>query len=198
MKKVAFVVSHLGSNSDYLVKILNNNPRCTILSSNHQYNNVESLEFLYKFHKYRSSSGSVYGDHLLYNQSFSCKLFYNICKFIYVIRSPRQSLNEICFNHRNYSKQSAISYYRFRLRRIYEMAKQTKNSVLITYDELMDGKSFEVIQNYLGLIEPLKHDKIDGEDDRKPNEFEESLLLKTEDCFEKYYYHLNNLEIIRP
>lgn len=195
MKKVAFIVSHLGSNSDYLVRIINNNPKCHILSSGRQYDHIDSLEYLYKFHSYKNYSGSIYGDQLLFNYSFSCKYLYKICKFIYLIRPPRQTLNEILTY---YNKKNAINYYTFRLRRICEMAKQTKNAVLITYDELMGEKASDVISNYLNLADKLKHDMIEGEIKPIKNNFDESTIMKIEDKYEKYFYYLKNLELIRP
>jgi hypothetical protein len=102
---------------------------------------------------------------------------------------------------KNYTEKDAWNYYRFRLRRICEMAKQTKNAILITHDELMDksGKAFNLISNYLRLSEPLCHDIVEGEilNLETKNEIDLSLLEKTEDCYEKYYYYLNNLEILR-
>lgn len=197
MKKVAFIVSHLGSGSDYLVDVLNNNPRCMIFNSNHVYDHPDSLEWLYKNHKLRGFSGAVHGDHLLFNHSFSCKNLYEYCKFIYVIRPPRQALNEILRFTRN-TKENVVNYYRYRLRRICEMAKNTKNSVFLTYDELISEKNFDIIEKYLGLIHPLENQQVEGENPPIENKFEEDEMKKVEDCYERYYYYLNNLGIIRP
>lgn len=191
MKKFAFIVSHLYSGSDYLVKILNNNPKCNIMSTLRQYESVGDLTFLGNF----NNLNYIYGDHSLFNYSFSCKHLYKICKFIYVIRPPRQTLNELLYI---YSKKSAVNYYCFRLRRICEMAKQTPGAVLITYDELMGGKSFDLIYNYLKLRDPLKHDMIEGEIKKISNNFDENTLLDVENKYERYFYYLNNLELLRP
>lgn len=194
MKKVVFIVSHLGSGSDYLLRILNNNPRCMIFASNNQYDHPNSLDWMFKYHKLKNHSGAIYGDHLLFNQSFSCKILYNYCKFIYLIRPPRQSLVHIV---RNYSELGAFNYYRFRLRRICEMAKQTKNAIMITYDELISGKAFYLIKNYLKLAEDLDHDQIEF-DSKNNYKLDESLCLALENRYEKYYYYLNNLGLQRP
>jgi hypothetical protein len=199
MKKVAFIVSHLGSGSNYLVNILNNNPRCMIFNSNSMYEHPDSLSWLFKNHKLKGFSGAIYGDHLLYNHSFSCKKLYDYCKFIYLIRPARQSLNEI-YHTTEYSKKNIVNYYRYRLRRICEMAKKTKNSILLTYDELISNKNFGIIEDYLGLIHPLVDQEFDGEVDfsSKENVFEEETVRSTEDCYEKYFYYLNNLGLKRP
>ena len=199
MKKVAFIVSHIGSGSDYLVDILNNNPRCSIFNSKNKYEHPDSLHWLYKNHKLKNYSGAVYGDHLLFNHSFCCKPLYDYCKFIYVIKSPRNSLSEIYNNLKYYSKTSVVNYYRFRLRRICEMAKNTKGAMLITYDDLISGKSFGIIEKYLGLIQPLEHCRLEGEINHIQNDqqFSEKIINEVEDCYEKYYYYLNNLELTK-
>jgi hypothetical protein len=196
MKKVAFIVSHLGAGSSYLIDILNQNPRCTIFQSNLKYEHPEDLNWMFKFHKLKNYSSAIYGDHLLYNHSFSCKNLYKYCKFIYLIRPARQALNEIYRTTSKYSKDSIVRYYRFRLRRICEMAKQTKDAVFITYDDLISGKSFGIIEEYLNLVEPLTHTKL-GEFDLSliEDKFGQQVISKTQDCYEKYYYYLNNLPL---
>lgn len=198
MKKVAFIVSHLGAGSEYLIDILNENPRCTIFRTNNKYEHPDDLNWMFKFHKLKNYSGSVYGDNLLYNHSFSCKNLYKYCKFIYLIRPARQTLNEIYRTTSKYSKESIVSYYRFRLRRICEMAKQTKDAVLITYDDLISGKSFSIIEEYLNLIEPLKHINPGSFDlSVMEDKFGQKVVSNTQDCYEKYFYYLNNLPLKR-
>lgn len=200
MKKVAFIVSHFGSGSFYLVDVLNENPRCTIFGSKNRYEHPDDLQNLFKYHKLKNHSGAIYGDQLLYNHSFSCKSLYDCCKFIYVIRPARQSLNEIYKTNKTYSKDGMVRYYRFRLRRICEMAKRTKNAVLLTYDELISGECFGTIQEYLKLIDPLHHLESCGETDRPSaeNNFSEQIISEAQDCYEKYFYYLSKLPLIRP
>jgi hypothetical protein len=76
------------------------------------------------------------------------------------------------------------------------MAKQTKDAVFITYDDLISGKSFGIIEEYLNLVEPLTHTKL-GEFDLSliEDKFGQQVISKTQDCYEKYYYYLNNLPL---
>lgn len=200
MKKVAFIVSHFGSGSFYLVDVLNENPRCTIFSSKSKYEHPDDLQNLFKYHKLKNHSGAIYGDQLLYNHSFSCRTLYDCCKFIYVIRPARQSLNEMYKTNKTYSKDSMVRYYRFRLRRICEMAKSTPNAILVTYDELISGKCFGIIEKYLKLINPLQHLDSHGEIDllSTENHFSEQVIEKAQDCYEKYFYYLSKLPLKRP
>jgi hypothetical protein len=197
MKKVCFVVSHLGSGSLDLVDILNRNPRCQIQCSSAQYESPESLNWLLSTpHKCRDSS-AIYGDHLLYNMSISCKNLYEFCKFIYVIRPARASLNEIAtLQDTGLSEQAASDYYRFRLRRMCEMARRTRDAVLVTWDDLAKGKAFPTIEEYLGLNKQLviehHHFSLEGRDS-----FKEALIEQSQDAYERYYYYLNNLGLRR-
>ncbi len=190
MKKVCFIVSHLGSGSNHLVDILNKNPRCDIQNSSVTYKSPEDLNWLFsKPHKCRDRS-AVYGDHILFNQSFSCKNIYEICKFIYIIRSARNSLNEISKNS-SLKDEFAANYYRFRLRRICEMARKTPNLLFFTWEEIISGSSFQEIENYLGLKEKLT--KLDFTSNLKDS-FDEKLILDCEDAYERYYYYLKSLK----
>lgn len=189
MKKIVFIISHLGSGSSSLINSLNENPRCLIYESKNNYEHPESIELLTKYHKLSNFSCAVYGDHILYNHSIIHNDFYNYFKFIYIIRSPKESLNIILKKHR-YSKNGAYNYYRFRLRRMCEMAKKTKNFILFNYEQLFDKKNIDKINNYLDLLEPIQ---IKNDEKELKNEFSNKVLIKSQDCYEKYYYYLSNL-----
>jgi hypothetical protein len=197
MKKVCFIVSHLGSGSTDLIDILNKNPKCQINQSKAQYDSVNSLEWMFfTDHKCRDSS-AIYGDHILYNMSLSCKRLYDFCKFIYVIRPARATLNEIItLQDLKYKEEFAARYYRFRLRRICEMAKRTPGSVLVTWDDLSKGTCFSVIEKYLGLTTQLKPEHFNflaSVNDK----FSEKLILQCEDAYERYFYYLQKLNLRR-
>lgn len=147
-------------------------------------------------HKCRDSS-AVYGDHLLFNSSLSCKNLYEICRFIYVIRPPRAALNEISTIKDSGLKGAfAAKYYSFRLRRICEMARNTPGALLLTWDDMASGKAFVSIEEYLGLKAGLKteyhHFSAGLKDD-----FDEGLISECEDAYERYYYYLDRLDLRR-
>jgi hypothetical protein len=98
MKKVAFVVSHLGSGSDELVRILNENPRVIIHSTDRVYTHPNDLDWLFEQGHKLDNATAIYGNHLLHNASFASKSLYEICKFIYLIRPAKPSLNIIQTN----------------------------------------------------------------------------------------------------
>jgi len=190
MKKVAFIVSHLGSGSYALLNILNKNSRCNFFESKTQYTHPEDIRWMFNFEKLKNYSGSVFGDHLLHNVSFQCKALYKYCKFIYLIRPPRQVFSQIP------GTKKMINYYRFRLRRICEMAKNTPSGLFLTYDDLHKEETYSIIENYLGLKEKLEILSFDN-NSQIENQINESLMIKIEDCYERYYYYMNNLKLKR-
>jgi hypothetical protein len=197
MKKVCFIVSHIGSGSVDLIDMLNNNSRCDIKKSSVRYSGPEDLEWLFAAsHKCRDSS-AVYGDHLLFNTSLSCRNLYESCTFIYVIRPARASLNEIS-TMKEYGLKGcfAARYYSFRLRRICETARKTKNALLLTWDDLASGRAFPSVEEHLGLKTQLKaehhHFGAVSRDD-----FDEKLISECQDAYERYYYYLARLGLKR-
>ena len=193
MKKVCFIVSHLGSGHEDLVRVLNRNPRCEIHKSDAKYESPISMDWMFlRGHKCRDNS-AVYGDTLLYNMQLSCSNLYSACKFIYLIRPARASLNMI---RNRYSESSAASYYRFRLRRICEMARKTPDAVLVTWDDLAKGRAFPVIEDYLGLNKQLttEYEEFISENS---DSFSEHLISECQDAYERYYYYLNGLNLRR-
>lgn len=190
MKKVCFVVSHLGSGSSELVGVLNRNPRCEIHSTKVQYSSPESLNWMFaRGHKTRNSS-AVYGDHLLFNASLSCRKLYEFCKFIYVIRPARPSMKAIISC--GYGEDEASRYYRFRLRRICEMAKRTPGAVLATWDDLARGDILKSVESYLGLTTSLEMTVFPDESLDGPRE---SVVEQCQDAYERYHYFLKNLAL---
>ena len=198
MKKVCFVVSHLGSGSTDLLEILNASPNCMIQNSPVTYSNPTDLNWLFSVpHKCRDRS-AIYGDHLLFNASLSCKGLYERCRFIYVIRPARASLNQISMmrNKTGIHGKFAARYYTFRLRRICEMARKTQNSLFLTWDDLSSGRAFSAIEEYLGLKTHLVANNKHFKDDIKDC-FDERMVSECEDAYERYYYYLDKLGMKR-
>ncbi len=193
MKKICFLVSHLGSGSSDLVEILNNNSQCVIAQSEIIYKNLQSLDWMSKIdHKCRDSS-AIYGDHILYNMSISSKCFYNFCKFIYIIRPARATLNKIVYLNNNYTQKNATNYYCFRLRRICEMAKRTKDSIFLTWEDFSSGKAFDLIEKYLDLRTALNV-KSEHFNQEYIDSFDENLLNQAQDAYERYYYYMKKIK----
>ena len=189
MKRIVFIISHVGSDSDKLVKILNDNPRIQISETNYSYSHPTDLDYLIVNVNHKlNSSAAIYGDHLLYNMHFSCDALHSICNFIYVIREAKASLNEDSVHLR----RTMEAYYRFRLRRIYEMATKTPGAVLLTWENLRSGDGLPLIEKYLNLKEPLRNnDFIRSTKDRLPFSTE-----YVQGAYEKYLYKLKGLDLL--
>lgn len=192
MKKVCFVVSHLGSGSGSLVTSLNANPRCEIKESGMRYDGASSVRWLFRTgHKCRDA-GAVYGDHLLFNASLSSRRLYGLFRFIFVIRPARHALNEILAT--GYSESGASSYYRFRMRRICEIARRSPGSVLLTWDDLAKDSSLRIIESHIGLSEPLRQPTLAGD---APERCSEGTVEQCQEAYDRYYYYLNGLDLKR-
>ena len=190
MKRIVFLISHVGSDSDKLLQILNENPRVQIVDKGGYYDHPKDLDhFSVQPHK-MDGTAAIYGDQLLYNTNFSCVALHSICKFIYLIREAKPSLNENSFHLR----KTVENYYRFRLRRIYEMASKTPGAVFLTWDDARTGNGLPLIEEYLGLKDSL----IPCEDlfpKSVKDHYPFDLVERCQDAYEKYLYRLRNLKL---
>jgi hypothetical protein len=180
-----FIATHLGSGSPELSSRLSNHvrlSRSTQLIYNHARDLIEMKKESFK---------QIYFDELFFNFQFSCKSLYKDCKFIYLIREPKESLHEI--TKLNYSNQSAFNYYCFRMRRLCEMAKQTPGALFLTYENLISNKATKAIQNYLGLKNPIQELNVQ----ESKSDFPYVLHQKAQDSFNRYFSYMNKLDLIR-
>jgi len=139
-------------------------------------------------------------DEINFNYQISTKNVYSSCKFIYVLRSPEQCIPQIISSF-GYRPLCAVRYYTFRLRRICEMARNTPGAVLLTFDDLLNDRGADLINDYLELVKPI---------DFNPNNFavykntvSDDLLgsvLRSQayDKYERYLYFLKNQSLRRP
>lgn len=187
MKKVCFVVSHLGSGSGSLVASLNSHPQCEIRESPTCYESPTSVRWLFRLgHKCRDAS-AVYGDHLLLNPSVATRSLYGLCRFVFLVRPARHSLEGILA--RGYSPEAASSYYRFRLRRICEMARRCPGAPVLTWDDLAKGSHMIRIREYLGLRGDLPAPALElPSSDLCP----EPVVERCQEAYERYHYYLKS------
>jgi hypothetical protein len=190
MKNVLFIISHFGSGSHDLVKVMNRNPIITIETSHGAYYHPDDMNWMFaKKHKWPTAS-AIYGDHLLLNANFACKSLLTCCKFIYVVRSAKSALN----NMREYSQENAASYYCFRLTRICELARCTPGAVLLTWDDLTSGTGFSLIEEYLDLntqLEPTLEEFTEEDIENVPLEY----VQRGQDAYERYLFYLKQLDL---
>lgn len=193
MKKVLFLVSHLCSGSDQLYEQLCQN--ITIQGyqnkTNHNYSSmIDIMSLTANKHKLKTTS-RIYMDHLLYNFQFSCREAYKHCKFIYFVREPINTI-ETLVKRQTFPKREAIHYYLFRLRRICEMAKRSKDFTVVTFNNLKNGHGIDDLKSFLGVKEKIAIELYDkkssGKDILSYKEIE--LLDKS---YEKYLFFLNKI-----
>ena len=182
-----FLVTHRGSGGDLLCKSLNDNLRiCSLGRSDVIYDHPSQLiDFKNKCNLIsgrKIADAECYIDHIIYNHQIVSKSFYDICKFIYLIREPIGSLQEII--NSGYNISSAENYYLFRLRRICEMITKTPKCVFITYDDLISNK----IKKLEDLLE-LKLN-LDIKSDEILIDIPHSIVNNCKKAYEKYFNYL--------
>jgi len=201
MKKIVFICSHLCSGSSALYDAMNENPRIHGFKQNslNAYESPFSLVTLTnKTHKMNNAS-AIYMDELLKNYQFTSKESYSYCNFIYIVRSPEFTITQIINQYKS-DPEYAARYYTFRLRRLCEMAQKTNNSILLTYDQLVEGNGIELINDVLGLKTPIQFNPNSLEKYKKNFNTEllgSNLRLKIHDSFERYLYFLKNQSLHR-
>ncbi len=150
--KFVFLMTHLGSGSDYLCESLSQVPTICCNHTNKVYTHPTDLDSL----KNKDRYAKIFLDTIEFNYSFATTSLYNCCKFIYLIRNPKQSLGKMVKD--GYSRESAVSYYLFRLRRMYETAYLTPGSLFLTYEDMFKEGGRTLISEFLGVkaIPPIK------------------------------------------
>ena len=193
MKNVVFIASHMGSGSHILSKLLNLNPRIMSIKTNKVYQHPFALDNLTATpHKLRNAA-AIYLDELLFNHSLCCDYIFEICQFIYLVREPRETLNNI-LQDVGYHPYSAYHYYRHRLRRLYEMARKTPGAVFLTWEDVVSGSGLRLIENYLNLKEPIQPVTADS----SKNLVHPFIVKAAEITYEKYLYKCRKLKLLVP
>lgn len=193
MKNIVFIVSHLGAGSEALIYSMNKNSRIESRRVEGGYKDITAIESLTINPHKLGNSAAFYMDRILYNYEFSCPSLYKFCRFIYLIREARPTLNKVAGipTLQKKSPPNIERYYRYRLRRIYEMAKHTPEAILLTWEDIASKRGLKLIEQYLNLNEPLNltireeiKDLVDIE-----------MVNKAQECYERYLCRLKKLNL---
>lgn len=189
MKKILFVVSHIGSDSSSLCDVLQANPLIQFYNTKIIYDRMEvGLSLVSRPHKC-DTTAAIWAEELLSNHRLCHNCFYKWAQFVYVIKDARHSLHAM---QPPDAKTADINfrYYGYRLRRICEMARKTPGAVLLT-----NLTNLKPLEEYLNLQESL------GE--VAPNSIEPCKFVtpehirKAQESFERHYFYLRNLDLLR-
>jgi phytoene dehydrogenase-like protein len=193
MHNILFVVSHLYSGANHLIQTLNEHPRIEIQNLNLSYDHPSVLEYLFSQGHKLDNAAAIYGDRIYLNKDFSCKAFYGFSKFIYVVRPPKSTLNEMV-RRENFDEKAALRYYQYRLRRMYEMARNTPKAVYLTWDDLQKAESLEIIEEYLRLKTPLEFKPYPV---FEPEGVATDIVEEAQDTYERHLYQIKQLNLSR-
>lgn len=186
MKRILLIASHLGSGSSSLCYSLAQSKVIQWVQDGLVYDDLSATEsVLTSNHKYSNLIG-LYVNEVFYNYQISHKVIYKACDFIYLIREPKSAIKI----EKPKDAVYALDYYIFRLRRLYEMTKETKNAMFLTWEDLVNGRGIDFIQNKLKLPDELKFEEL------KPTKqffsLPKPMLKKAEDAYELCLYRIKN------
>jgi hypothetical protein len=136
-----FLITHSGSGGGVLSRMLNQNPRTVSMGSSgivyDHPSRLNNLEYWSRHVSGRHMDFAMCVDKLVFNHQLPSPCFFDICRFVYMVRSPEKALGRIV--QKGYDLSGAADYYAFRLRRMSEMSLKTPNSVLVDYDRMLDS-----------------------------------------------------------
>lgn len=187
MNKILLLCSHLESGVDTLSENLNSGSKLQKLDAS--YNTIDCL-FLNKTNFQYNKRPKFYFDQILFNHEFSCKELYKHLNFVYLIGDPRKTITNIIFN-KTYDEKTACNYYCFRVRRIYEMIRRSKNYLVFFDEDLSNKEIYNKIHNMLGINDKLKIKKETKE--TKEIRLDRNLIEEAENFYEKYRYKIKNI-----
>lgn len=179
-KKIVLIISHFGSGSSSLCEVLEQNERIVWCKSNLIYNHPDIIEKITNIPHKINNSAALWMDEILVNYMFSCKALYSLCKFVYLIRDARSTLNEIVTT----KKSTMYNYYTYRLHRMCEMARES-GGILLRWED----QNLAILEDYLMLKTPLVKPILTKV---KDNPLITNEINRCEQAYEWYYYYLRN------
>lgn len=196
MRKTVFIITHVGSGYEILLSTLLENPRIFPIS-NFCWNNYSNLHDIISVpvkHGFYNKA-TYFLDCVIYNHLFSAYDSFNTCNFIYFIDEPKFALPRIINEKKTSNITSCQRYYLYRLRRICEMAKRTKNAIFLTSKDIYKPETYKIIENYLNLSEKLEIPIL------KPDHLSidclpQNIIDYTESAYEKYLYFAKQQNLI--
>jgi hypothetical protein len=192
VNKILLICSHLESGSDLVVENLDSGSKLRKLNAS--YSTLNCL-FLNKKNTVYNKRPKVYFDHILYNHEFSCKELYKHVNFVYIIGNPKKTITNIVYDN-VYNEKTALNYYCFRIRRIYEMIKRSKNCICFFDEEIYNSEIYNKIHKMLGIKDNLKIKTKTKE--KKETKINKKILDEAEEFYEKYRYYIKNQTSSQP
>ena len=193
MKKVVFLMSHVGSGSNALYALLASNPRIMGLENDNVYDNQASLiTAAERKHKLNNAS-RMYLDHILYNFQYNLRPDPWV-RMVFLAREPEGSIDYMV-NRRIFRRPEAKRYYLYRMRRMCELARRNPNSIFLTYSRLREGRGLVELRDYLELKDDLSFSQEfvvpSGKNCLQLHEYE-----SLSSAYEKYIYYVGKVGAI--
>ena len=185
-KTYVFIMTHQGSDYEFLSKVLNYNPRVAAIKTDIIYTRPTDITHLHDMILSNRPANDYkvnYCDFLLLNYNLGCKALLDVCKFIYLVRRPDATLPELVENA-GYSARQACDHYCFRLQRLAQLAKITRG-LFLTWDDLASETGFPLLEKFLSIKMPL-NSRGDHLTRKNLPPAQEGLVRRAEKAYDRY------------
>lgn len=182
-------MSHLGSGHSFLSNHLSTHPRVQLFNTKKIYGNLSDLEALTSLRHKKNDVSAIYLEELLHNHRLTDRKITKFFKFVYLIREPKASLNEIIANNKNYTALNALRYYQFRLKGMFEYAKRSRG-FFIDYKDLEKKEKFLALIAYLGLQDFIPSG---SPTTNVPDTIPFTILKEAQDAYERYHLSFSKI-----
>lgn len=145
------VVTHPGAGGDQLFHTVCTCPLvASVRSADIQYHRLDTLADSWRVAALSRPQARWCADMTLRNTQFCGRQLYPLCRFVFLVREPEEALKRAVAEGA-WRAGSAARQYRFRLRRMAEMAAENAGSLLLTHADLASGVGARAVREWMGV-----------------------------------------------
>jgi hypothetical protein len=187
--KQVFIATHIGAGGNMLADMISANRRIARIrrDSTQVYTDPIALDYAQRKTLEGNPNARMFVDRIVFNHELAHTSFYADCLFVFLVREPEATLKHLV--GLGYTERAAARYYTYRLRRLCEMARRAKHSIVTTWDELVSKQAFPAIKELIGMKELNSF--------YRPHKSEKTVDPATVSaCRRSYKRHLNYLRVV--
>ena len=136
------IPTHLGATIGPIQRAFHANSETSLNTNSFIYASPMDLNNL-KVNCNQTKKSRVLVDILFLNHLIQTTAITELCIFLYYLGDPQRTMTSLVYEHK-YTPIKAYDYYAFRLQRIATMARNTPNSMILTWDNMNDSMSKEI------------------------------------------------------
>lgn len=129
MKRTLFIMTHLGSDWEELVEVINKKQNFQCFNTNNSYKHHDDVKSLTLLPHRINNSVSVWCDTIFHNKDFAMKFSCKYYKFIFWVGLRQKSIDDLISIY-GYGPDQAENYYDYRLVGLSQYYNRCPNSLL--------------------------------------------------------------------